>query len=254
MGYIPRPSKGKPLMPSHDLAPDYTIRVSPRARRVRLVVTPEDGLVVVVPRGFPQGRVGAVVREHAAWIERTLARTAERRAHLAALADAPIPETVDMPGIAARWRVVMRPSVAEGVRGVAGEETLTLTGQVSDTAACYAAIRRAVARVARERLPMMLGSAEAETGWSAAKVTVRRQRSRWGSCTAQGHLSLNESLVFLPQHLVRYVMVHELAHTRRMDHSARFWALVQAHEAAWKERRSELREAWRHVPPWAGPA
>jgi predicted metal-dependent hydrolase len=67
-------------------------------------------------------------------------------------------------------------------------------------------------------------------------------------------LSLNESLVFLPQHLVRYVMVHELAHTRRMDHSPQFWALVQAHEAAWKERRAELRDAWRRVPPWAGPA
>ncbi len=240
-------------MPSQGATRDYTIRVSTRARQVRLVVTPEDGLVVVVPRGFPQGLVAAVVREHAAWVERTLERTSERRAHLAALADAPVPKAIEMPGIAARWRVEMQPTAAEGVRGVVGEETLTLTGHVSDTAACYAAIRRAVARVARERLPMMLGSAEAETGWSATKVTIRRQRSRWGSCTAQGHLSLNESLVFLPQHLVRYVMVHELAHTRRMDHSSRFWELVQAHEAAWKERRSELREAWRHVPPWAGP-
>jgi predicted metal-dependent hydrolase len=241
-------------MPSQGAAPDYTIRVSSRARRVRLVVTPEDGLVVVVPRGFPQARVGEVVREHVAWIERTLERTSERRAHLAALAEAPVPGTIDMPGIAARWRVDMQPSAAKGVRGVASDETLTLTGHVADKEACYGAIRRAVARVARERLPMMLGSAEAETGWSATKVTVRRQRSRWGSCTAEGHLSLNESLVFLPQHLVRYVMVHELAHTRRMDHSPQFWALVQAHEAAWKERRAELRDAWRRVPPWAGPA
>jgi predicted metal-dependent hydrolase len=218
------------------------------------VVTPEDGLVVVVPRGFPHSRVGAVVREHSAWVARTLERTSERRAHLAALADAPAPEAVDMPGIAARWRIEMQPTAAEGVRAALRGDTLALTGHVSDTTACYEAIRRAVARVARERLPMMVGSAEAETGWSATKVTVRRQRSRWGSCTAAGHLSLNESLVFLPQHLVRYVMVHELAHTRRMDHSPAFWALVEAHESAWKARRSELREAWRHVPPWAGPA
>jgi predicted metal-dependent hydrolase len=240
-------------MAPHDPIPDYTVRVSSRAKRVRLVVTPEDGLVVVLPRGIPASRAAAVVREHAAWIERTLERTSERRAHLAALAGAPAPPAVDMPGIAARWRVEMQPSAAAGVRGSLRDDTLVLTGDVADTAACYAAIRRAVARVARERLPMMLGSAEAETGWSATKVTVRRQRSRWGSCTAEGRLSLNESLVFLPQHLVRYVMVHELAHTRRMDHSPRFWALVQGHEAAWRERRSELREAWRHVPPWAGP-
>jgi predicted metal-dependent hydrolase len=237
----------------HD-TPEYSVRVSARARSVRLVVSPEDGLVVVVPRGFPQGRVGAIVREHAPWIERTMERTSERRAHLAALADAPVPHAVDMPGIGVRWQVAMRPTATAGVRGTVRDGTLTLTGEVGDTAACYAAIRRAVARVARERLPLMLGSAEAETGWSASGVRVRRQRSRWGSCTSAGALSLNESLVFLPQHLVRYVMVHELAHIRRMDHSSAFWALVQDHETAWKQHRRDLHEAWRHVPAWAGPA
>jgi predicted metal-dependent hydrolase len=234
-----------------DPMPDYTVRVSKRARRVRLVVTPGEGLVVVVPHGFPAGRVGAVVHEHSEWIERTLERTAERRAHVAALAGAPVPEAIEMPGIGVRWRVSLHPSAATGVRGVVRDGVLTLTGEVADTAACYDALRRAVARVARERLPLMLGSAEAETGWSASKVSVRRQRSRWGSCTSKKALSLNESLVFLPQHLVRYVMVHELAHTRRMDHSPAFWALVEGHETAWRRHRSELREAWRHVPPWA---
>jgi predicted metal-dependent hydrolase len=191
------------------------------------------------------------VREHAAWIERTLERTSERRAHLAGLGDAPVPEAIDMPGISVRWRVELRRGGASGVRGTLSDGTLTLTGDVGDTAACRAAIRRAVGRVARERLPLMLGSAEAETGWSASRVVVRRQRSRWGSCTSKHSISLNESLVFLPQHLVRYVMVHELAHTQRLDHSPAFWALVQRHDAAWKDRRRELREAWRHVPAWA---
>jgi len=239
-------------MPTSDRStPDYTVRVSARARRVRLVVTPADGLVVVVPRGFATGRIGAIVREHAAWIERTMERTSERRAHLAALAGAPVPDAVEMPGIGVRWSVELRPTSTPGVRGRVSEDVLTLTGQVDDTEACLAAIRRAVARVARERLPLMLGSAEAETGWSASSVRVRRQRSRWGSCTSAGALSLNESLVFLPQRLVRYVMVHELAHTARMDHSPAFWSLVQGHETAWKDHRRDLREAWRHVPAWA---
>lgn len=241
-------------MPSPDRdTPVYTVRVSARARRVRLVVTPADGLVVVVPRGFATGRIAAIVREHAVWIARTMERTSERRAHLAALADAPVPGTVEMPGIGVRWSVALRPTPAPGVRGKVREDVLTLTGQVDDTEACLAAIRRAVARVARERLPLMLGSAEAETGWSASSVRVRRQRSRWGSCTSAGALSLNESLVFLPQRLVRYVMVHELAHTARMDHSPAFWSLVHGHETAWKDHRRELREAWRHVPPWSEP-
>jgi predicted metal-dependent hydrolase len=239
------------MAPPEHAKPDYTVRVSLRARRVRLVVTPAEGLVVVVPKGFPTRRIREVVREHALWIERTLERTSERRAHLAGLADAPVPDTIDMPGIGVRWRVELRPGDAAGVRGTLHDGTLTLAGNVGDTAACRAAMRRAVGRVARERLPLMLGSAEAETGWSASKVTVRRQRSRWGSCSAKGSISLNESLVFLPQHLVRYVMVHELAHTRRMDHSPAFWALVQGHEAAWQQRRRDLRESWRHIPAWS---
>ncbi|HEY5506048.1 MAG TPA: YgjP-like metallopeptidase domain-containing protein, partial [Coriobacteriia bacterium] len=182
-------------MPLDRPLPDYVVRVSARARRVRLLVTPSEGLVVVVPRGFPVSRIPTVVREHAVWIEKTLERTSEHRAKLAALDGAPVPESVDMPGIAVRWRVELEPTAAAGVRGTLRGDTLRLSGSVSDAAACYAAIRRAVARVARERLPMMLGSAEAETGWSAAKVTVRRQRGRWGSCSAKAHLSLNESLV-----------------------------------------------------------
>lgn len=231
--------------------PPHTVRVSERARRVRLVVNPRDGLVVVVPRGFPSARVPEVLRSHAAWIERTLARTAERRDRLAAAGDAAPPERVEMPGVGVSWEVVLRPGPGASVRASAREGVLTLSGAVEDPDAVRAALRRAVAAVARERLPLALGGIEAETGWRASRVTIRRQRTRWGSCTAAAALSLNESLVFLPPRLVRFVLVHELAHTKRLDHSPAFWALVERHQADWREARRELRDAWRHVPAWA---
>jgi predicted metal-dependent hydrolase len=159
-----------------------------------------------------------------------------------------------MPGIGLRWTVTQRPARGPGVRGRLTGDELVLTGDVDDREACFEALRRAVARSARERLPLMLGGVEAETGWSASKVTVRRQRTRWGSCTAAHAVSLNESLVFLPQRLVRYVLVHELAHTRRLDHSPAFWALVEEYEASWRQARRDLRDAWRHVPVWADPS
>lgn len=239
-------------MPKDDCVnPGYSVRVSDRARSVRLAVSPADGLVVVVPRGFPDSQVDDIVRRHAGWIERALARTAQRRDHLASAAEAGVPAAVEMPGIGLSWTVELRATESPAVRAELREAGLTLTGGVDDVAACLAAIRRAVTRAARERLPLMLGGIEAETGWSASRVTIRRQRTRWGSCSASRALSLNESLVFLPPHLVRYIMVHELAHTRRMDHSPVFWAVVERHESAWREYRRELREAWRHVPGWA---
>jgi predicted metal-dependent hydrolase len=233
---------------------DYSIRVSARARRVRLHVSARDGLVVVVPTGFDQRQVPAIVRQHAAWAERAVSRNAERREHLTAHEDGPLPSRVLLPGIGVRWDVVLRPGPGSGVRGRASGDTIVLSGETGDRDACYDALRRAVARSARERLPLALGGVEAETGWRASRVTVRRQRTRWGSCTTRGAISLNESLVFLPPSLVRYVLVHELAHTRRMDHSPAFWALVEEHDAAWRAQRRTLRDAWRHVPGWADPA
>lgn len=238
-------------MTSGDGTPEYRVRVSDRARRVRLAVSPAAGLVVVVPRGFPSSRIDGVVRSHRAWIERALERTAERRDHLAMAAAGGVPDEVAMPGIGVTWRVVLHATTSATVRADVDGAVLTLRGDVGDVEACLAAIRRAVTRVARERLPLMLGGVEAETGWSATRVTIRRQRTRWGSCSAQRSLSLNESLVFLPQRLVRYVLVHELAHTQRMDHSPSFWAVVERHEAGWRGCRRDLRDAWRHVPGWA---
>ena len=234
--------------------PSHTVRVSSRARRVRLVVTPRDGLVVVVPKGFPARRIGDVLREHAAWIERALARTSEQRLHAAALADAPLPGRVEMPGIGLAWTVTLRSSAGESVRGTLHGGELVLSGAVEDRAACHAALRRAVSRAARRRLPLLLGGIEGETGWRASKVSVRRQRTRWGSCSAAAALSLNEALAFLPPDLVRFVLVHELAHTERLDHSPAFWALVERHDAGWLALRRRLRDGWRYVPPWWDPA
>jgi predicted metal-dependent hydrolase len=233
---------------------EYTVRVSARAQRVRLNVSPANGLVVVIPRGFDERDVPSVIAQHAEWIERAVARNAERRAHLKAHETGPLPGRVELPGIGVFWDVVLRPSAGQGVRGRVMGDVLVLSGETGDHDACYSALRRAVARAARQRLPMMLGGVEAETGWQASAVTIRRQRTRWGSCTTRRAISLNESLVFLPPTLVRYVLVHELAHTRRMDHSAVFWALVEQHDAAWRNQRRALRDAWRYVPGWADPS
>lgn len=241
-----------PTRPPDELPP-HTVRVSERARRVRLVVMPREGLVVVVPKRFAASRVPEILRSHAAWIERTLARTAERRERHASLPTAPPPERVELPGAGLSWRVVLRPGAGDGVRATVRDDELVLSGAVDDPAAVHDALRRAVSRAARERLPLMLGGIEAETGWRAARVTVRRQRTRWGSCTSRGAISLNESLIFLPPRLVRFVLVHELAHTERLDHSPAFWALVERHQADWRVARRELRDGWRHVPAWAEP-
>jgi hypothetical protein len=88
-------------------------------------------------------------------------------------------------------------------------------------------------------------------GFSFASMRVRFQKSRWGSCSSKGCISLNACLVFLPEPLVRYILLHELCHTRQMNHSTAFWQLLLAHAPDARVHDRAMREtAWSYVPDW----
>jgi predicted metal-dependent hydrolase len=80
---------------------------------------------------------------------------------------------------------------------------------------------------------------------------VRLQRTRWGSCSSAGGISLNAGLLFLAPELVRYLLIHELSHMLVLNHSRRFWRAVERHEPDWRELDRRLSEAWGVVPIWA---
>ncbi len=89
-----------------------------------------------------------------------------------------------------------------------------------------------------------------ELNYPVARVSIRCQRTRWGSCSTRGTVSLNCSLVFLRPEVVRYLFVHELAHTKHMNHSANFWRLVERLEPDYRRLDRELLAGWRTVPGW----
>jgi predicted metal-dependent hydrolase len=228
---------------------DYTIRESARAKHARLRVTLSDGLVVVVPAGFDRRRIPGILREHRAWIERALKRIETHRAAVP-LTDCR-PETIELPAIGQIWRVDWRKTDALRVSvAVTGPLRLRVSGPVDDRSLCHTALRRWLIERGRERLIPWTEDLARELGVRVRRTSVRCQRTRWGSYSTKGTISLNAQLLFLPEELVRYVLLHELCHVRHPNHSPRFWNLVRRHEPDTERLRKELRAAWKYVPDW----
>ena len=89
---------------------------------------------------------------------------------------------------------------------------------------------------ARRELPQRLLELSAQHGLTVARISIRNQRWRWGSCSRSGHICLNWRLVEMPEPVRDYVLIHELMHLRRLDHSPAFWKLVAAACPAYKKR------------------
>jgi predicted metal-dependent hydrolase len=94
---------------------------------------------------------------------------------------------------------------------------------------------------ARREVPPRLRELAAHHGLAVNGVSIRNQRSRWGSCGPDGRISLNWRLVLMPSWVRDYVLVHELMHLRRMDHSPRYWALVSRACPEYQAAREWLR-------------
>lgn len=103
------------------------------------------------------------------------------------------------------------------------------------------AIKEFRSRAVRE-LPVRLRELAALHGLTVSRVSVRNQRSRWGSCSPAGHVCLNWRLVLMPESVRDYVLIHELMHLRRLDHSRHFWRLVEHACPDYQQSRRWLRD------------
>jgi predicted metal-dependent hydrolase len=222
------------------------VRRSRRARHLILQVVPPHTLEIVVPYGTRPKEVEAFVREHRQWIERARvdisrrfkgersARPAEIRLAAVNLA---FPVTYE-------HRPSSRPSLSAlsgGLRIVVPDEAYTVT----------AILRRWLLEQAALHLKPWLRREAVRLGLQPRRITVRLQRTRWGSCSSQGNLNLNASLLFLRPEVVRYLLVHELCHLRWLNHSRRYWALVRQAEPDYLALDAELADAWTYLPWWA---
>ena len=230
---------------------DYTIRRSPRARHVWLRFTGSGELVVVVPRRFDMRRVPGVVESNREWIQRVGMRVAARREASTQADPCALPDRIHLSATGREWTVEYRATGASRVTAVdRPDRRLVVTGATGNVEACRAALVRWLYRVAKAQLVVRVHEIAAEAGFTVGRIAIRSQSTRWASCSRQATVSLNVRLLFVDPELVRHVMLHELCHTVRMDHSRKFWALLERYDPDWHEHRRRLRAEWKCVPGW----
>jgi predicted metal-dependent hydrolase len=197
----------------------YRIDVSPRRRTLCLQVRADAGLRVIAPAWATLDDVRGFVAGHADWIARKRALFAQRPAPRAELADG-VPLPFLGGALTLRWHP--RPRARARVERRGGE----LHAEAADHAALRAALESWYRAAAHEHALERIAHFAPGVGRAPRRVSIRAQRSRWGSCSARGTVSLNWRLMQLDAALVDYVIVHELCHLLHPNHSPRFWAAV----------------------------
>jgi predicted metal-dependent hydrolase len=204
---------------------EYSLRRSPRARRVRVTVDGDGAVSVTLPRRASKREADAAVRELAPWIER------RRRALARAAAEvARTPGTV--PYLGAELRLVRERRTRAHRRGA---QLLVPARDPQE------AIERWYRRAARAEIKPRLDAATARAGVTYSGLTIRGQRTRWASCSATGAMSFNWRLLLAPEPVLDYVVEHEVCHLEVMDHSPRFWGLLETRVPDWRDHAGWLR-------------
>ena len=219
----------------------FAVRVSPRARRLTARVHVGGRVEIVVPIGVTARTVRDFVLRFTPWIDRKVAAM-----QCFAAPGEPVPASIEFACTDERFAVEWR----AGPKGRLAQTAGRIELQAADDRSARALLQRWLKRAAYERLAPRLQRLAGELNYSVARVSIRSQRTRWGSCSTRGTVSLNCSLLFLKWEVVRYLFVHELAHTKHMNHSPSFWKLVEKLEPDYRRLDRDLLASWRTVPGW----
>jgi len=223
----------------------YTLKRSANSKKISLNVSLQNGLEVTVPKGIRRSSIERVLEKNKDWIAQSLDHISERLNRLT-------PRDIKLQTTGESWELDYQPTSSLLVSVVEKEEnTLLVQGNIDDKYKVALALRQWLTRKGHAHLVPWLHELSKEFNLPFNKVGVRGQRTRWGSCSAQGAISINRNLLFLPRNLVRYVLIHELVHTVQSDHSPKFWNLLLEREPLARKLGAEARNSWCHVPHWA---
>jgi predicted metal-dependent hydrolase len=215
-------------------------------------------LTVTAPRSVRRSQVDAWVAERRDWVESVRARQAQMRSELDPATLGARPQRVDLPAIGEQWVVRYSEGPGDQLRLRVVEQgdqrrldfTLPARDSAETDSSVAARLRQWLRQRADQSLTPLIDALARDNGFDYAAVTYRNQRTRWGSCSAKGRLSINARLLLASPGACRYVLIHELVHTEHMNHSPAFWARVAAIDPDFRAHEHELDRLGQRLPDW----
>ena len=234
-------------MPKTSNGIEYTVRESKRAKRVLVTVSPTSHVEMVIPLGYQRKGLPELIEGQSDWIVKQLKQFCAINRSLK-------PETIDLKTMGQRWSVKYSNRDANHLSIQESPSlSVTLDGDVDDLVQVNRALNGWVRRKAQIILGEWLETLSNELSIPFNRLTIRRQRTRWGSCSKSNNISLNQNLMFLPRSITRYVLIHELCHVKQPNHGPNFWRLVEEHVKNSKSMGIKTRKTGCFVPGWANP-
>ena len=238
-GTKPKPSEQEHSITLSDRILPYTIKRSPR-RRLSMTID-HRGLRVLGPMNLSLRQSESLILTHEAWVIQKLDEWRSERFNSSWSIHGDIP----LPIFGVPYVVQTAHHSARSARIGHLENSLLLHSSDPDhTARNHKALVKWLRHEALAHFKSRINELAPRMGVNVTALSLSQARTRWGSCTSKGHIRLNWRLIHLPKHLVEYVIVHELAHLKEMNHSPRFWAVVESiypeHKAARQALRSRI--------------
>lgn len=227
--------KGQPV--------SYRLRRSAR-RSIGLRVD-QRGLYVGAPERTPQADITALLHQHADWIIDKLTLWANRPTTASVPVQAGMSISFLGQPLTVEFKAPNNTSKPASVELDLENRRLYLPSETDPAQT----LRKHLQREARQRFTDRLQYFSSRFGLNVAPpLRLSSARTRWGSCNAQGRIALNWRLIHMPLSVIDYVVVHELAHLKEMNHSPRFWAVVEEVMPDWRARRQALKDQARNIP------
>lgn len=202
------------------------LRKSTRAKHIRITVKPFEGVSVSVPPLATFKQAESVVTEKVDWIKKQLGRMQETENRFTVFSES---SSSPVPGYSLSIEQHQGTDVYTGL-----EERIIIVrypqGRRVEEEEIQQAIRKTIEKALREKakedIPVKTARLARKHGFVYNRISIKNLKTRWGSCSQEGNLNFNIHLMRLPDHLLDYVILHELAHTVEPNHSKRYWALL----------------------------